>query len=774
MIQREAFPVVLAFPPQGHFTQPYLALPCLKSWLESKGFEEVTLRDLSIEAYDHFLSPDYLTWAKSRVEERLPLADLESKSELPFEDMRAWRSAVEVAVSADALIEEVDSAKAVLRGEGCYDTDQYIPAVRALYHGLRLVSAAHFPSELTPHNFTMRYANDRSHEILAATQDEDENPFVRYFRDEILPGLVEKQPRVLGLSVIYGSQLVPALTLGRMVKAALPDCHITAGGGFLAYIGKKLMHAKGIEDCMDSMIFHEGEIPLEQLCTTLRDGESDLSEVGSLTWFDRRGESVVTVENTPAHPVKLNDAPIPNFDGLPFKRYMSPEVVIPYDINRGCYYGECTFCTLPTVIGPGFRERSAETIAKHVVQLRDRHETARFNFITDCMPPGMIRDLPEALIEAEANITWWSDARVEPKAYGVDGAQKLYEAGCRKLLFGFETATPRLLKMMKKGQSLRGVVEVSDNCAKAGISVTWYAMVGFPSETTEEARSTLQFIQEHSDSVREVSLQTFHIDEVSQVYREPDKFGLVMHDDPDADLQLYHDYELAEGVSEGGMTQEEAAEMFEEMMGGLRASLPLFSGDNIFYFMQKSHYFLNLSRGVTPDAFIANAALRTAARSERDARPDLAPVEGLVMRDLAFGYTGVLETLAHPLARAARPDFLTGRFVADAEAEARKRLGSAPREPRVLAYDRTNHDFVELRPDGRRALSALQKAGTLNALMERLDPDAPNAARAFENLTAFARNLYKLGLLAPEGQHQLTPMSSTPIPVSTPEIEHAR
>ena len=45
MIQRESFPVTLAFPPQGHFTQPYLALPCLKAWLEAKGFEDVELRD---------------------------------------------------------------------------------------------------------------------------------------------------------------------------------------------------------------------------------------------------------------------------------------------------------------------------------------------------------------------------------------------------------------------------------------------------------------------------------------------------------------------------------------------------------------------------------------------------------------------------------------------------------------------------------------------------------------------------------------------------------
>src|SRR5204862_6381487 len=117
----------------------------------------------------------------------------------------------------------------------------------------------------------------------------------------------------------------------------------------------------------------------------------------------------------------------------------SPAVVIPYDINRGCYYGECTFCTLPTVIGPGYRTRRASTIVDHVLALRAKYKSAHVNFITDCMPPGMIKDLPEELIARQAGITWWADARVEPKAYDEEGAKKLYASGCRKLLFGFET-----------------------------------------------------------------------------------------------------------------------------------------------------------------------------------------------------------------------------------------------------------------------------------------------------------------------------------------------
>lgn len=738
MIQQRSFPVTLIFPPQGHFTQPYLALPCLKAWLVQHGFEDVELVDANIDAYDRFLSAAYLERARGLVSARLPLERFEHRAELPFRDLAAFRAAAESAASADALIARVDEAKAVLCGGAFFDVERYVPAVRTIYHALRLVSAAHFPTELTPHNFTMGYANDRSSEVLAATLDEAQNPFVEHFRAHVLPQLVARRPRVVGMSVIYGSQLIPALTLGRMIKQALPDCHVTAGGGFLAYIGAKLMQAPGLEMALDSIIFHEGEAPLLALCEHLREGRA-LDDIGSLTWFDRSGGAVRTVVNALGHPIKLDDAPPPDFSGLPLEKYLSPELVIPYDINRGCYYGECTFCTLPTVIGPGYRTRSARTISDHIVLLRDRLGTRNVNFITDCMPPGMIRDLPHELIAKRADIRWWCDARVEPKAYTREGADRLYQAGCRKLLFGFETATPRLLKMMMKGQSLKSTVEVATNCAQAGISVTFYAMVGFPTETRAEAQATVDFLIEHKDVVREVSLQTFHIDEVAKTFREAESFGLKILSDPDADLQLYHDYEAV-----SGMTQAEAAEMFERMMASLRANYPLFSGDNIFYFMQKSHYFLHLARDVKPDDFIERCRERTERRVRAGADPALGVGRDTKSVAIPFSYARALAKLADPLARAARPDFLTGRFVGSAEERAARELGSIERREGALSYCGETAEFVELTADGVRALDALAWHGSLGALLASIPPENEDAR---SNLTRFAAELQRLGLL---------------------------
>ena len=60
--------VALVFPPQGHFTQPYLSLPSLTAYLRMHGYDEVTQLDENIAAYDWFLSKERLERSLAQVD----------------------------------------------------------------------------------------------------------------------------------------------------------------------------------------------------------------------------------------------------------------------------------------------------------------------------------------------------------------------------------------------------------------------------------------------------------------------------------------------------------------------------------------------------------------------------------------------------------------------------------------------------------------------------------------------------------------------------------
>ena len=55
----------------------------------------------------------------------------------------------------------------------------------------------------------------------------------------------------------------------------------------------------------------------------------------------------------------MGTLPPPDYDGLPLEKYFAPELVLPYDPTRGCYWGKCTFCHygLAEVGTANYRER---------------------------------------------------------------------------------------------------------------------------------------------------------------------------------------------------------------------------------------------------------------------------------------------------------------------------------------------------------------------------------------------------------------------------------
>ena len=100
--------------------------------------------------------------------------------------------------------------------------------------------------------------------------------------------------------------------------------------------------------------------------------------------------------------------------------------------------------------------------------------------------------------------------------------------------------------------------------------------------------------------------------------------------------------------------------------------------------------------------------------------------------------------MGDPLARAARPDFLTGRFVRDAEEVAEQQLKPLPAAERVLLYDSENGEFIEIRGDGMRVLEALKSTGSLGRLIE-ISRAKGATEEAIERLRQFAAELHRLG-----------------------------
>lgn len=722
---------LLLFPPQAHFTQPYLALPSLTAYLRDNGFPDTLQRDLNLESLEYFLAPARLDLARRRVRERL--AEFTGDRPLDLAAMDRFKTLAEADLAADSVVAGIDDAIATLRDkQRFYDYDSYIRAVKRLDRAFKLVSAEWYPTVLSPNSFAMRHSIEREADVLAAISDEAENPYVEFYRERVLPEIVALEPALIGISITYGSMIIPAFTLARMLKERLPQTHITIGGGLLAYAGPKVASSGRVFDVIDSIVMLEGEGPLLGIARALRDGTA-IEEVGNV--IHRKAGRVVHNRSVP--PLEINELPTPEFDGIPLDRYFSPEIALPLAITRGCYYEKCVFCTLYKVIGPGYRQRHLDKILADIEALTERWQSKYVYFVVEDMPPVLFRQLPPALRARGIEILWWTDARLERNLYTPELCRELYRAGCRRIAFGFESASQRLLDLMEKGTAIDEAGGILKNVADAGIAVVLYTMIGFPTETAAEARQTLEWIRAHREHIQEVSLRIFYIDLLSAVYAHPERYGITkVHADPTKDYQVYYDHDVAEGL-----TRAEARRIFFEFMDFVRAEFPLFQGDNLWLFELKSHHFLWLAKEGSLDVFKGRSSAHAAEAAPLElegARIRLA--DEVAVRELPYDLTEITQRLLDAEDETLRPRYQSGSFKTEMFEQLGAVVPAVEPTPTALAWRGATSDFLRLGRDAGRILAGLDSGVLVRDVLARF-PEAKRGAVA-----SFLRSLFDKGL----------------------------
>jgi len=714
---------LLVFPPQGHFTQPYLALPSLAAYLRQRGFDDVHVMDANIEAYDHFLSRGRLARSLERVRASGRLKRFEAAGELCYSEMVDYRSLTQTELCGEWAVEGIEGAKAAMRDpERFYDYDTYIRSARCIEQGLALISAEHHPSVYSAHGFSMRHSIQRTDDIVAGAADAEGNPFLEFFREVTLPRIQALDPDLVGISVTFTSQAIPAFSLAAMLKAWKPELHITVGGGLFAYVGAKLARRPEVFDLIDSMVLLEGERPLAMIAEAVADG-GDFAPIPNIIYRDRGGEVRINPE---IEPLVIDSLPTPEFEGLPLERYLSPEFIVPLAITRGCYWGKCVFCTLHKVIGPGYRGRSLERTIEDIAHLKERWNAPRFYFPIEDLPPDMVRRLPDALIEADLGIDWWCDAKLEPKVFTRATCARLAEAGCRRLAFGYESASARVLDLMCKGSAPDSGMEVIHRVHDAGISVTLYVMVGFPTETEAEARLTLDTLVANSTHFEEASVRVFYLDELSEVYQRPADFDIAeVYPDQDSDLQVYYDFRAG-----SGMSRAQARRVYLEFVRAMKSHLPVFQDRNLLYHELKSHYFLYLIRAGGVKPLLEGAFAQNGRRGlEAHECPRMAP--GLRFLATRFDRSAVDRAIegAHDGLCLPRYQFdLISGSVLEHLDESVSALAPAPA---CAVLDTESGDVTCLSPDAERLIRACDGRRTLEELLAAHPPGEREMVREF-------------------------------------------
>ena len=122
--------------------------------------------------------------------------------------------------------------------------------------------------------------------------------------------------------------------------------------------------------------------------------------------------------------------------------------------------------------------------------------------------------------------TWAGSAVFRPDSTPAR-LKRMAKAGCNRLDIGLESASPKILRSMKKGYIVEHAEQMLRGCHEAGIEVNLNVIVGFPGETDAYFQLTLDFLRRNHLYISGIGPPNeLWVGNDNQIARSPERFGI--------------------------------------------------------------------------------------------------------------------------------------------------------------------------------------------------------------------------------------------------------
>lgn len=305
-------------------------------------------------------------------------------------------------------------------------------------------------------------------------------------------------PDIVGIRcIIFYAEEVSRLA--QMTRTILPNALVVAGGPQVT-AGDEGIRA---DQSFDVLVSGEGEETFSEIVAAyLRGGKAALREAlpGVRGALYREHGRLVT--NPPRPPIEdLDELPCPDYTAIDLSRYGS---YLNYGYNRrpmgilftsrGCQW-RCTYCH--RVFGKTFRARSAAHVHREILELNRSYGLRDFSIIDDNFTArrSRVEEFCQLLIEQGPRVNLYFPNGIRADSLDEELLEKMKRAGMIYATFSLETASPRLQKELKKNADVEKLRRMVEHSCDLGIITNLCVMVGFPTETFDEAMETLVYFR---------------------------------------------------------------------------------------------------------------------------------------------------------------------------------------------------------------------------------------------------------------------------------------
>jgi len=319
--------------------------------------------------------------------------------------------------------------------------------------------------------------------------------------ERLLREAIEKyNPHLIGVGGLSADYIFvrDAILFTRQIA---PDIPIVCGGNIITYDADYIFSNLR----PDFAVIGEGEKTVVALTDCLEKGGNITNIPNIAFWKD--GKPVYTrVEDTNK---SLDNLPLPDYSPFDYERFLEhlnqadnnfyahtrhKPRVMPMTLGRSCPF-DCTFCC--HTMGPKYRERSINSAIEEIIYFYNKY---KFNvlFIYDevfAMRKERViefcRKIKKLKDDFDMDFDWTCDLRVNNVERDI--LKEMKDSGCSFIGYGFESASPKVLKSMKKRITVDQMIKAIRLTEEAGIGVQGNFILGDLAETPETIQETKSF-----------------------------------------------------------------------------------------------------------------------------------------------------------------------------------------------------------------------------------------------------------------------------------------
>ncbi|MBU1455042.1 MAG: cobalamin B12-binding domain-containing protein, partial [Proteobacteria bacterium] len=324
----------LIFPPFADPTWAYVGLPALKGYLGQRGIS-ISLRDYNLEGLYFLLAGETMAGWRQRVTARLQ--SLNGRKKLTLYEQMEYRRLAE----ALPLCRDYADCLAVMRDpQQFYHKKNYLRARDGFEELFLVMEAVYFPFRFS-FNRAAHLVAPWDFKLLDAYIARQGSPFDLFYRQQLAK---LGQPRFIGISLTFVSQIPETFYLCRLIKELFPACFVMLGGPCIDQIvgNSDRDTVSRIFDYVDAVGLQEGEKTLEQLLPLLAGESLDRERCIAIPNLMMKGVNPGSFIQGPAVTFDLADAATPDYADLELDRYLAPERLLLYSPTRGCYWNKCS------------------------------------------------------------------------------------------------------------------------------------------------------------------------------------------------------------------------------------------------------------------------------------------------------------------------------------------------------------------------------------------------------------------------------------------------